>query len=124
MENKRLKRKSPIAAALLSAFVFAGMGQIYIKQYIKGVFLAAVYALFLFLTLKPMILSYQAYLTSAANVETQDLSKVAEQMTPKPNLALVIFLTIIWLYSIVDAFISAKKYNSSLGQLGDTASLI
>jgi TM2 domain-containing membrane protein YozV len=108
------KRKNPILASVLSAFVFAGAGQIYNKQYKKGVVLLISYGTLLVLTLKPIVLGYIDYLRMCANIESVDISKINTQFIPTPDLTFSILMAIIWLFAVSDAYISAKKYNSEL----------
>ena len=77
----------------------------------------AVYGILLGLCFRPLFLSYLAYLNTAANVETMDLSATTLSAS-KPNMAFAVLLTIAWLFSIVDAYLTAKKYRRQAIQEG------
>lgn len=95
-------------AVIFSIFVFAGVGQLYNKQYKKGILIMIAFSILVFLSSRPIVLSYVDYLNTAANVENIDLSKVD---VVKPNTIVTMLMTIVWLFAIVDSYISAKKYN-------------
>ena len=114
------KRKNPILALVLSAFVFAGAGQIYNKQYKKGIILLLSYAILLFLILKPVVLGYINYFKTCIDIESIDISKINTQFIQNPNIILTILITVVWLFATIDAYNSAKKYNSVLEKQENT----
>ena len=108
------KRKNPILALVLSAFVFAGAGQIYNKQYKKGIILIIIFGILLVLILVPIVLSYIDYFNTYSNIESIDISNIDARLIHKPNIILVMLNFIAWLFSVIDAYIYAKKYNKML----------
>lgn len=106
-----MKRKYPVVAFVLSAFVFPGAGQIYNKQSGKGVILVIIYGILLFFTMSPIVTGYIKYLNICANLDTVDVSKIDMQFIKKPNMIAGIFMTFAWLFAVIDAYVSANKYN-------------
>jgi TM2 domain-containing membrane protein YozV len=115
-----MRKKNPVIALVLSAFVFAGAGQIYNKQYKKGMFLVLIYGILLFLILKPVVLGYINYIKTCINLESIDISKINIQFIQKPDIILTIVMTVVWLFAVIDAYKSAKIYNSVLEKQENT----
>ena len=109
--EKILKRKNPILSSVLSAFVFPGIGQIYNKEHRKGIVLLISYGILLFFTVSPIVAGYIKYLEICANLDTIDISKIDTKFIKRPNIITGKLMTIVWLFAIIDAYISAKKYN-------------
>jgi hypothetical protein len=106
--------KKVISSTLLSAFVFPGTGQINNRQYVKGgIIIAAV----LFSLLGFFIKIYQDVLRILSSTQqtqiTPDLITELTIQVQQENAGiiqkLIIFLLLIWLYGILDAFIYGKK---------------
>ena len=109
-----IKRKNPVLALVLSAFVFAGAGQIYNKQYKKGIILIIIFGILLVLILVPIVMSYIDYFNTYSNIESIDISNIDARLINKPNIILVMLNFTAWLFSVIDAYIYAKKYNKML----------
>ena len=110
--NYMKKRRNPVFASALSAFVFAGAGQIYNKQYKKGIVLLIIYGILLFFTLSPFLSSYINYLKICTDIEAVDVSKMNTRLIQASTIIVTIFMMAVWLYSVIDAYIYAKKYNN------------
>jgi len=63
------KRKNPIRALILSIIVFPGTGQIYNKEYIKGILVLVTFSILAFFSFKPIVWGYIDYLNTVANIE-------------------------------------------------------
>jgi len=108
MRQRRKKQKSAGRAASLSAFLFPGAGQIYNGQKIKGavVIIATCVLVFLF------CLSVAQFITNYA----MGMANIASGADPGPLLPdigtwwlWVILLSIVYAFSIVDAYIEGRK---------------
>lgn len=107
------KKKSPLIAALLSAFAFPGLGQVYAKCYAKGlIFIVITMILFISIAV-PLITIASSYASEMANLESMSPSKFT-----MPNDGRIkwfsILLTVAWIISIVDAWSCAKRLNKQI----------
>ena len=112
-------KKNPILAVVLSTLVFPGVGQIYNRQYKKGLAIAVVSGILLFFMFRPMVSSYISFVKTSSDIGAVDISKMNVPVMPTPDASLTLFLTIVWLFAIVDAYVSAKKNNNRLKILKD-----
>jgi len=103
------KQKNPLTAALLSAFVFAGAGQIYNRQFVKGMLLAVFYGILLYITMKPFIASYSEYISQVAKAASVEDRPAPPPLVTNTNEALTLLSTLVWLYAVIDAHLTAKK---------------
>jgi TM2 domain-containing membrane protein YozV len=115
------KMKISHKAALLSAFVFPGVGQFYLKRYWRGLFIM----LFVFTGLGYMIRSATiaalsvlddavVKLQSGAN-SLQELSNIADSktLTTDPYHDAVFYLMVcFWIFAVIDAYIIGKEKES------------
>ena len=108
--------KSPVKAALLSGLVFPGLGQVYLKRYMRGLTIII-----------PVILGLMLIIGMAAIGALEGLKKIQIEggnadMDTILNLAVtyskpgavyseIIFLFIVccWLFSVIDAYRIGKK---------------
>jgi len=106
--------KKVISSTLLSAFVFPGLGQLNNRQYVKGGIMVAIVLLSLigfFIKLyqdvvRVLSLTHQTEITS--DLITQ-LTIQVQQENAALIQKLIVFLLIIWIYGIIDAFIYGSK---------------
>lgn len=104
--------KLPVKAALLSAFVFPGVGHFLLKKYVVGALLSGTalvalyvvvsYALERALTIVEKLQSGEAPLDIAAMTELVSRQEAAVG-TQSTTIATIV-LTIVWLAGIVDAY--------------------
>ncbi|MBN1277014.1 MAG: hypothetical protein JXA35_05940 [Deltaproteobacteria bacterium] len=103
--------KKSIASPLCSAFVIPGLGQILNQQFKKGVcILASVFALFLIGVIKLYIMINSVFRGIEINAANSEIimERLKLQDTSVLWFLLAIFL-ILWLYSVLDAFIAGTK---------------
>jgi TM2 domain-containing membrane protein YozV len=109
-----INMKKVISSTLLSAFVFPGLGQLNNRQYVKGGIMVAIVLLSLigfFIKLyqdvvRVLSLTHQTEITS--DLITQ-LTIQVQQENAALIQKLIVFLLIIWIYGIIDAFIYGSK---------------
>jgi len=99
-------RKADAArAALLSAFVIPGAGQMYNRQWGKGVFLAILFlvaSLFVLIVLTYTVVRYYLALQSDPEQALKELRVLAE--TKWQLITLTLVSVVLYIYSIVDAY--------------------
>ena len=119
MQNTNIKKKkSPFLAFVLSGFIFAGAGQVYMRRYLKGLIIFVSYGIFLSLTFYPIVSGYINYLKVCTDIEMYlDISTHNIQLIQKPHIVFPIISSIIWLFAVIDAYVSAKKHNRSIDKL-------
>lgn len=109
--------KTSTKAVSLSAFLFPGLGQFYLKQYIKGMLFTAVAAVSFMII---MSAAFSIALSIANEIETGkitlgniDIKAISQQVMDvfqQPNLVTAkIAMIASWLISTVDAWLSGKK---------------
>jgi len=109
--------KTSTKAASLSAFLFPGLGQFYLKQYIKGMLFTAVAAASFMII---MSVAFSIAFSIANDIETGkttlaniDIKAITEQVTDvfqQPNLVTAkIAMIATWFVSTVDAWLNGKK---------------
>ena len=100
-----------LKAALLSAFVLPGLGQLYKGEKVKGVIIIVLVNLFLLLALI-LVLREMAPLIIAARISGKfDASKVLEHLqtaSPTARLLLAGFWGL-WLYALIDAALGKRE---------------
>jgi len=111
--------KKPLKAALFSAFIFPGCGQLLLKKYYSAVFYAAFAFIGLYLLFGDLLSRAQdivdkvqsgevaADLASISALVLQQSASIIESISP----ALVI-LFITWLVSVVEAYRVGRKLES------------
>ncbi len=111
--------KKAIISPLCSALVIPGLGQV-LNQHLKkaGGILLAVFAIFV----AGVIRLYQMLNTilDGIDLKNPDTSLIVERLKAEDPLllwCLLIALAILWLYSVVDAFLSGRKIDR-LGEGG------
>jgi TM2 domain-containing membrane protein YozV len=105
-------------AALLSAFVFPGVGQFYLKRHWRGLFIM----LFVFTGLGYMIWSATVAALSVIDdtivklqvgtTNLQELSNIvrSKMSTTDPYLDVVFYLIVcFWIFAVIDAYIIGKE---------------
>jgi TM2 domain-containing membrane protein YozV len=105
--------KQIILAVLLSGFVWPGAGQIYNREFQKGLVLIALTILFgfsLFLGAGSEILkNLPADLSKFDILQARQLSEELLRKNSKFILTFNILMTTTWIYSVVDAYWGAKE---------------
>ncbi len=103
--------KFHIKAALLSALVFPGLGQIYKGERGKGVALIAAVSLLLLVTLALLLLQIVPLLLASPESGLADPARVLERLhSGTPTVRLLIgSLGGLWLYSWIDAAVGRKR---------------
>lgn len=103
-------------APLLSAFVLPGLGQIINRQFRKAVLLmAAVFVLFLALVVKlifdlnKVLLSLPLEVFEKSHHPFTVVAQVLSRRDKTLLLFLVLILTAVWVYSVLDAFMVTRK---------------
>jgi TM2 domain-containing membrane protein YozV len=103
--------KIHIKAALLSAFVLPGLGQLYKGEKVKGVILIIIVNIFILAALY-MILKYLAPVILSAQMKGEsDVNKILEHLHsggPRVRFLLATFCAI-WMYSWIDAAIGNSR---------------
>lgn len=108
--------KKPLKAALFSALLFPGAGQLLLKKYTSAIFYASFAFIGLYLLLSNLLTRAQEIIDKIQRGEVAfDLVVISELIsqqtanaTESLNPAVMIFL-IAWLVSIVEAYRVAKK---------------
>ena len=105
--------KKQIISPLCSAIVIPGMGQILNQQLKKGVMLlAAVFVLFIAGTVK----LYFIMKSMVAGMTTVNQAMLTEKLKEQ-DLTVIWFIVavfaVIWLYSVIDAFINGRKIDQN-----------
>jgi TM2 domain-containing membrane protein YozV len=119
--------KTAIRAALLSGFVFPGLGQIYLKRYKRGLAMMMLVLLALGIIIRTVIVSAMESLKAIESgggiADMQTISNLAriDSAHSGINLNLILlFVLCCWLFSVVDAYRIAKR---SLPGIGDEEEL-
>ena len=102
--------KIHLKAALLSAFVLPGLGQLYKGEKVKGVIIIVLVNIFLLLALILVLREMAPLILSAKMSGEYDAGKVLEQMQtagPAAKLLLAAFSGL-WLYGLIDAALGKK----------------
>jgi NADH:ubiquinone oxidoreductase subunit 6 (subunit J) len=103
--------KKSILAPLSSALVIPGLGQI-LNQDLKkgGILLGLVFVLFLAGTVKLVLILRSVFLRPGANPpDPQRLLETVMQQDFTAVWIIVGLMSLIWLYSILDAFVTARR---------------
>jgi TM2 domain-containing membrane protein YozV len=109
----------PVKAALFSALIFPGAGQLLLKKYLSACYFAAFASVGLFLLLSNLMARAQDIIDKVQSGEVAaDLATIAELVhqqsasaTESLNPALIILL-VTWLVSVVEAYRIGKKETS------------
>jgi len=119
--------KTAIKAALLSGFVFPGLGQIYLKRYKRGLTMMILVLLALGIIIRTVIVSalesLKAIESGGGIADMQTISNLAsiDSVHSGINLNLILlFVLCCWLFSVVDAYIIGKR---SIPGIGDEKEL-
>ncbi len=99
--------KVNIKAALLSAFVLPGLGQLYKGKRLKGIILILMVNVFLILALFTVLRGLGPFILAAKTSGTVDASKVAAHLqssSPAARLLLTAFFGL-WVFGIIDALL-------------------
>jgi TM2 domain-containing membrane protein YozV len=102
--------KIHLKAALLSAFVLPGLGQLYKGEKVKGVIIIVLVNIFLLLALVLILQEMAPFILSAKMSGEYDASKVLEHLQtagPTARLLLAAFCGL-WLYGLIDAALGKK----------------
>ena len=116
-DSQGVNMTKAIKATLLSAFVFPGLGQCYLKRFKRGILiivltLAGLSALIV-RTLLSALDTLDALQKTGKPIDANAISGIAESASSfsSGNTALLIFLIACWAYAIVDAYLFGKKEN-------------
>lgn len=112
--------KKSIKAALLSAFLFPGIGQLFLKKYISAALFATSALATTYQLLSKTLENAQQIVAKIQNGEiAPDLSAITESVTQQANNSGVLnadlmsqLLMIIWIVSIVDAYRAGRAEQS------------
>jgi len=119
--------KTAIKAALLSGFVFPGLGQIYLKRYKRGLTIMILVLLALGIIIRTVIVSAMESLKAIESgggiADMQTISNLARIDSVHSGINLnfiLLFVLCCWLFSVVDAYKIAKR---SIPGMGDEKEL-
>lgn len=108
--------KKPVKAALLSALIFPGAGQFFLKKYISAIFFAVFAAVGLYLLFSNLVTRAQEIIDKVQRGEvTADLATITELVHQQSATAIeslspaLVILLIIWLVSVVEAYRVGKR---------------
>jgi TM2 domain-containing membrane protein YozV len=111
--------KKSYKAALMSAFLFPGTGQFYLKRYwqgliIMGISIAGVAYIIWQATIQALSIMDSAMLKmqQGGNVDIQGITAMvsSKEMSSSPYGDIILFVIICcWIYAIIDAYINGKK---------------
>ena len=103
--------KKAIFSSLCSAFVIPGLGQILNHEVKKGLFLlSAVFILFVGGCIKlAFIITSITASTSSTGVDPQRFLQAIEAENLGSLWLLVVLFAVIWIYSVIDAFLSGRR---------------
>ena len=114
--------KNALKAALLSCFVFPGLGQIYLKRYKRGLIMMIIVLLALGIIIRTVIVSALESLKAIesgggiADMETVSNLARIDSVHSGINLNFILlFVLCCWLFSVVDAY----RIGKSLPDTGD-----
>lgn len=98
-------------AALLSAFVVPGAGQIYNRQYGKGLCLAVLFLAASLGCLIPVTIVVIRYYAAISSADIENLENIFEPLTGMLTSLIVLFIAsiVIYVYSIIDAYRAATR---------------
>lgn len=106
-----------MVAVLLSAFLGPGVGQLYNKEYRKGcILLVAGLVLVVIMAIKLSSSMMEYVNLDAANMDVTQLAQLGDKigMELSPNrsplmMACYLLTTVLWIYSMIDAWFGAKR---------------
>jgi hypothetical protein len=106
----------PVKAALFSALIFPGAGQLFLKKYLSAVYYALFAGVGLYLLFSNLVARAQSIIEKIERGEVSaDLATISELVyqqsvtnTESLNPALIIFF-VAWLVSVVEAYRVGKK---------------
>ncbi len=106
--------KKAIISALCSGLVIPGLGQILNQHIKKGiVILAAVFFLFIFLVIDLyMVLNQVFKASSPPPLDAKSLVEAFKAQNPTILYWIVVVFLLLWLYSVVDAFVYGLKVDN------------
>jgi TM2 domain-containing membrane protein YozV len=114
--------KTAIKAALLSGFVFPGLGQIYLKKYKRGLTMMILVLLALGIIIRTVIVSAMESLKAIESgggiADMQTISNLARIDSVHSGINLnfiLLFVLCCWLFSVVDAYKIAKRGLPGMG---------
>lgn len=112
--NTNNNRSEAAKAALLSAFVIPGAGQIYNGQWFKGIFLAIVFLIASVAFLIPVTVAVVGYYLAIGQGDTITAERALQSGLGMKYQLAVLFLVslVLYLYSIVDSYRVGKKWES------------
>jgi hypothetical protein len=103
-------------AALLSAFLFPGSGQLYLKRYWRGliIMMLVVTGLAIILVRATVVAlnSLKALQNGGQSIDIGAISHLAETSSANAvigNTAILVFLVACWIFSIIDAYRIGKR---------------
>lgn len=113
--------KKSYKAALLSAFVFPGVGQLYLKTYWRGLAIILCITAGLCYIISSAVSSAMTIIDDAVNklqggaANVQDISHLAGSaiVNTDPYYNALIYITAcIWIFAVIDAYLIGKKRDS------------
>ena len=108
--------KAEVKAALLSGFVFPGLGQMYLKRYGRGLLFMAVVLLGLIIIAGMAVVAameaIEAGHREGGAVDINALSNLAAASLAQAGVSvnvILLFIACCWIYSVIDAYLIGKK---------------
>lgn len=118
--------KSPLWPVLLSALVMPGLGQIYNRDIKRGLLLLVVFmgSMFWFSAVTTEQLSTFLHSNPETWAQNPDILREAvnKVVNQNPNMYLIFFLlmSITWIFAVVDAYFSSRKFRKPPLPLDET----
>jgi TM2 domain-containing membrane protein YozV len=124
------KMNQAVKAAIFSALLFPGWGQIYLKRYKRGIAIilpvSACLISFCWLVIRVAIGIIKAAPLQKGTVDIQAIFKITADSMRALNTIYIIFILlliiILWIFSIIDAYLLGKKQLSTISTDGDQQS--
>jgi TM2 domain-containing membrane protein YozV len=120
--DRRTNMNKAIKAALLSALVFPGSGQLYLKRYWRGLMMMTLVVLALaVMIVRATVVALDSLRIMQVDGKATDvnvISHLAETSSASiftDNTAVLVFLVLCWVFSVVDAYRIAKRDLSATG---------
>ncbi len=111
------KRSDAAKSALLSALVIPGAGQLYNRQWVKGIFIAVIFTVASLSLLIPLTYDAILYYTGISNPNSPSFNPAFQDANPFTHLnerqysiiTLLVVSVVLYVYGIYDAYQTRKK---------------
>jgi TM2 domain-containing membrane protein YozV len=115
--KRREEMNTAIKAALLSAFLFPGSGQLYLKRYWRGLLMMMLtmmgLAIILVRSTVVALNRLKAIQGEGNSIDISSIFHLAETSSANAvigNTAILVFLVACWIFSVIDAYRIGKKH--------------